>query len=201
MPQGHHFGGRGRHAFAPGNAGRQQATAAGVRQADDLLSAVDPDAGRHPRDPADLHAAGHLPLRASPGRWPPLGHRYPISRATAAGRPGAGLHLGPRFHRRRPRGPGAGRQHLLRPGLPAHAQHAASRAARGHRLRLSGQGPAALRRGRTRRRAAGRLAGRKAGAAEIELRGDRASIFTTIACSRSPPACGPRRAANWRSRT
>ena len=32
-----------------GHPGRQQATAAGLRQADDLLSAVDADAGRHPR--------------------------------------------------------------------------------------------------------------------------------------------------------
>ena len=46
----------------PGHAGRVQAAAAGLRQADDLLPAVDADAGGHPRHPADLDAAGHAAL-------------------------------------------------------------------------------------------------------------------------------------------
>ena len=40
----------------PGHAGHQQAAAAGLRQADGVLPAVDADAGGHPRDPADQHA-------------------------------------------------------------------------------------------------------------------------------------------------
>ena len=47
---------------------RVQAAAAGVRQADDLLPAVDADAGRHPRHPAHLDARGHAALRAASGR-------------------------------------------------------------------------------------------------------------------------------------
>ena len=54
--QGHHPRRRLRHAAVSADAGRQQAAAAGLRQADDLLPAVDADAGRHPRHPAHLHA-------------------------------------------------------------------------------------------------------------------------------------------------
>ena len=43
----------------PDDAGDVQAAAAGLRQADDLLSAVDADAGRHPRHPDHLDAARH----------------------------------------------------------------------------------------------------------------------------------------------
>ena len=50
-----------------------QAAAAGLRQADDLLPAVDADAGRHPRHPADLDAAGHAALRAAARRRQPAG--------------------------------------------------------------------------------------------------------------------------------
>ena len=74
LPQRHHPGRRLGHAAVSGHAGGQQAIAAGLRQADDLLSAVDVDAGRHPRDPGDLDAAGHRRLRAAAGRRPPAGH-------------------------------------------------------------------------------------------------------------------------------
>ena len=47
---------------------RQQAAPAGLRQADDLLPAVDADAGGHPRHPAHLDAGGHAALRAAAGR-------------------------------------------------------------------------------------------------------------------------------------
>ena len=47
----------------PADAGDLQAAAAGLRQADDLLSAVGADAGRHPRHPDHHHAAG--PCRTS----------------------------------------------------------------------------------------------------------------------------------------
>ena len=44
-----HPGRRHRHAAAPDHPRREQAARAGLRQADDLLPAVDADAGRHPR--------------------------------------------------------------------------------------------------------------------------------------------------------
>ena len=66
-----------------GDAGRLEAAAAGLRQADDLLSAVDADAGRHSRHPADLHARGHAALRAAPGRR----HRNGASRFSYAVQP------------------------------------------------------------------------------------------------------------------
>ena len=50
-PQRHHPRRRLRHAAASGHAGHEQAAAAGLRQADGVLPAVDADAGRHPRDP------------------------------------------------------------------------------------------------------------------------------------------------------
>ena len=55
--EGHHSGRRLGHAALPADARDQQAAAAGLRQADDLLSAVDADAGRHPRHPDHHHAA------------------------------------------------------------------------------------------------------------------------------------------------
>ena len=55
--EGHHSRRRLGHAALSRDARHQQAAAAGLRQADDLLPAVDADAGRHPRHPADLDAA------------------------------------------------------------------------------------------------------------------------------------------------
>ena len=54
--EGHPAGRRLRHAAASDDAGGVQAAAAGLRQADGLLPAVDADAGGHPRHPGDLHA-------------------------------------------------------------------------------------------------------------------------------------------------
>ena len=99
--QRHHPRRRLRHAALPGDAGRVEAAAAGVRQADDLLPAVDADAGRHPRHPADLDAGGHAALRAAAGRRRALGPRHPLRGAAVAGRPRAGVHHRPRL--RRPR--------------------------------------------------------------------------------------------------
>jgi dTDP-glucose 4,6-dehydratase len=62
LPQRHHPRRRLRHPPAPGHPGHQQATAAGVRQADDLLPAQHPDAGGHPRHPGHQHAARHAAL-------------------------------------------------------------------------------------------------------------------------------------------
>ena len=105
LSQGHHPGRRLRHAALSGHPRRQQAAAAGLRQADDLLSAVDADAGRHPRHPADLHARTTSP--ASSGCWATaassgISIRY-AAQPQARG-PGPGVPHRPRVRRRRPRG-------------------------------------------------------------------------------------------------
>ena len=64
-----------RHPALPGDAGHLQAVAARVRQADDLLSAVDADARRDPRHPAHLDAGGHAAVRAAPRRRRAVGTR------------------------------------------------------------------------------------------------------------------------------
>ena len=74
--EGDRAGRRERHPAAPDHAGRVQAAAAGLRQADGLLPALGADAGRHPGDPDHLHAArtcrsssgcsGTAPSSASP---------------------------------------------------------------------------------------------------------------------------------------
>ena len=56
--EGHHPRRRLRHPAVPDHPGHQQAAHAGLRQADDLLPAVDADDGRHPRDPRHHHARG-----------------------------------------------------------------------------------------------------------------------------------------------
>ena len=79
-----------------------QAAAAGLRQADDLLSAVDADAGRHPRHPADLDARGHAALRRScSATAAAVGPRLLLRRAARARGPRPGLHHRPRLRRRR----------------------------------------------------------------------------------------------------
>ena len=81
-PQRHHPRGRLRHAAAPGHAGNEQAVAAGLRQADGLLSAFDADAGRHQGHSADQHAAvGRAALRVAARRRLEVGHRHQLLRA------------------------------------------------------------------------------------------------------------------------
>ena len=86
-------------------------------------------------------------------------------------------------------------------GLAEEMQAAPPAGARCHGVRLRGQRPRALRRGRVRRRLAPRRHRREARAAALELGGDRASTSTTSASATSPPRCGPRRVARSRSPT
>src|SRR5262245_19969364 len=60
----HHSGGGQRIASLPRNTLSQQASAAGLRQADDLLSAYHPDAGGDKRDTGDFHPRGPSPVSA-----------------------------------------------------------------------------------------------------------------------------------------
>ena len=95
--------GGSRHAAASDDAGRLQAAAADLRQADDLLSADDADARRHPRNPGHLDAAGSAAVPAAARRRRAMGPRADLRRAAAARRPRAGLHHRRGF-RRRPSG-------------------------------------------------------------------------------------------------
>ena len=95
--------------------GGQQAAGAGLRQADDLLPALDADAGRDPRHPGDHHAAraGGVPAAArrrlarSASRSPTPSSPRPdgLAQAFLIGEE----HIGGRAGRA-----GARRQHLLR---------------------------------------------------------------------------------------
>ena len=79
--QRHHSRRRLRHAAVSGHHRGVQAAAADLRQADDLLSAVHADAGRHPRHPDHLDAAGYAALRAAAGRRQPVGAESQLCRA------------------------------------------------------------------------------------------------------------------------
>src|SRR5436305_13318716 len=57
--QRHHPRWRRRHSAVSGDAGCLEAVAADLRQADDLLSTGDSDAGGRARHLGDLHAAGY----------------------------------------------------------------------------------------------------------------------------------------------
>ncbi len=58
---------RQRHPAISGHSGDQQAIAARVRQADDLLPAFGPDAGRNPGNSDHFHAPGPSPFPGPPG--------------------------------------------------------------------------------------------------------------------------------------
>ena len=139
---------RCRHTALSLDHGHQQAAAAGLRQAHDLLPAVHPHAGGHPGHPGHLHADGPAQLRA-PARGRLALRREPVLRRAAfAGRPGAGLHHRRGLHRRRAVRPRARRQHLLRqrPVAPPDARRPERRVGEGHGLRLPRGRPRALRR-------------------------------------------------------
>ena len=95
----------------------QQAAAAGLRQADDLLPAVDADAGGHPRHPDHHHAA--RPAARSSGcsaTASQLGHRSALRRCSRRRTGWRRRSSSARdFVGARPGCAGARRQHLLRP--------------------------------------------------------------------------------------
>ena len=66
--EGHNPRRRVRHPPVPAHHRHQQAAAAGLRQADDLLPAVRPHDGRHPRHPDHLDPGGPSELRAPAAR-------------------------------------------------------------------------------------------------------------------------------------
>ena len=124
--EGHHPGRRQRHAALSDHAVDLQAAPAGVRQADDLLSAVGPDARRHSRDPG--HHARRRISRCS-RRCCATAASSGCRSATPRNRGPKGLAqafiIGRDFRRQRQLRAGPGRQHLLR---PRHARAAVRRA-------------------------------------------------------------------------
>ena len=112
--QGHYPRRRLRHPAAPVDPQHQQAAAAGLQQADDLLPAVLADAGGDPRR-ADHHdAAGSGELRAAARGRARLRRVDHLRRAAEPRWPRPGVHHRPRVRGRQPRRAGARRQHLLR---------------------------------------------------------------------------------------
>src|SRR6516162_11853716 len=135
------------YAALSGDLGGQQAAAANIRQADDLLPADDIDARGYPRDPRYYDARRSAPLRgASRGRQP-MGLVDCLCRAAAPRRTGAGLSDRARLHRPRQCRPGARRQHILWRRLVGDPATGGAAAARRHRLRLPGPQPRSLWRG------------------------------------------------------
>ena len=86
-----------RHAPVPADPGDQQADAAGLRQADDLLSAVDADAGGDSRDPGYQHAGGLPVFRRLLGDGSQWGLQFSLCRTGRTARPGGSLLIGREF--------------------------------------------------------------------------------------------------------
>src|SRR2546426_4052601 len=74
----------------------QQASDAGLRQADDLLPAVRPDAGRDPGYLGDFHSRVPAPVLPLVERWQPMGDALFLCRPTQARGTGAGVRHWPR---------------------------------------------------------------------------------------------------------
>ena len=151
--EGHRPRGRRRHAPAPGHARHLEAAAAGLRQADGLLPAVDADAGRDPRDPGDLDAARPAAVPAAARRRLAVRHRA-LRTPSRTGRAGSPTRSwsGREFIGDDCRGAGPRRQHLPRRGPRRHPAGRGGAARRLHAVRLPRARPRALRRRRRRRR-------------------------------------------------
>ena len=179
--EGHHSRRRLRHAALSGDAGRQQAAAAGLRQADDLLPADDADAGRHPRHPGhhDARPSGpasrHCSATAAAGasrsampssRAPRAWRRPSSSAATSSATAPVALVLGDNI--------------FYGHGLPEMLQEAARPRPGATVFAYQVRNPRGLRRRRVRRRRQGHLDRGKAAAAALALGGDRALFLRQL---------------------
>ena len=130
-------GGR-RNAAPSDHAGRQQAAPAGLRQADDLLSALDAHARRHPGHPGDLHSDGPAPFPGAARRRLAVGARFSYAEQAGPTASRRRSSSGRDFIGERRVGPGARRQPLLRraacrPAAPGRRAGAAARRSSGTR--------------------------------------------------------------------
>ena len=142
--------------------GGEQAAAAGLRQADDLLPAVERSCWRvsarswsSPRRTSRRRSAGS----SAPGEALGLSIAWAVQ-PRPEGLAQAFL-IGREFIARRPGGARARRQHLLRPRLPREPAARGEPRARRHGVRLPRARSRAVRRGRVRRRPGGRCRSRR----------------------------------------
>ena len=180
----HHPGRRIGHAAVPDHDGGQQAAAARLRQAADLLPALHADHGRHPRHPGDHHRRRRAELSPAARRRVGVRHQPHLRGPGSTRRSGPGLRHRRRPHRHRFSGIGVGRQHLLRPGS-WHQPEPVPKRQRRSDFRLLGGQPVGLRRRRVQRRRHRAVDRGEAGHPEIALRGARACTSTTTTSSRS----------------
>ena len=187
-----HPGRRHRQPAVPDHAGGQQAAHAGLRQADDLLPAVDADDGRHPRGPGHHHPGRPATaFRAPARRRQPARHADRVRRPAAARGPGAGVPHRRGLPRRRSAVAlvlgdnifyGAGLGTALRP---------AARARRRARLRLPRGQPAATTASWSSTTTAGCSPSRRSRPSRRAPTPCRGSTSTTTTWSRSPAASRP----------
>ena len=143
----------------------------------------------------------HAALPGTARRRPAVGPRVPLRGAAEARRPGAGVPDRARVRGRPAQHARAGRQHLLRQRTAASAAAVGGAGDGRDGVRVSRPRSRALRRRRVRRGRPREVDRGEAGAAEVELRRDRASTSTTRRCSRSSRGSSRRRAASSRSPT
>ena len=188
--EGNHPRRRLRHAALPDHPGHLEAAHAGLRQADDLLPAVDADDRGHPRDPGHHHAAGPGAVPAAARRRHAVRLPLRVRRAGDAARARRRVHRRRGLHRRRLRGDDPRRQHLLRlrarraaqaatdpDGGAVFAYHVADPERYGV-VEFDGDAPRGLDRG-------------EAGAAEVQLRRRRALLLRQRRRRDRRAACAP----------
>src|SRR5215475_13442675 len=155
----------------------QQATAAGLRQAGYLLSAIRPDVGRDSRYPGHQHAARRAADRGTARRRRTARAITPLHGTAGPRRDRPGVSDRRGVHRPRPRLPCPRRQYLLRTRPRARAGGLGTADGRGARVRLSCPRPGAIWRGRVRSELPRREPRRETEAAALQLGRDGALLL------------------------